>query len=97
MSNVFVEAVKNNHYLYNSDVKENDRRRNGVGFLVKNDFNNNVSEFKPISDRIAMIKIRGKYNKLVIIQAYAPTSEYVDEDIENFYCELQKFYKLCFK
>ena len=37
LSNVFVEAVKNNHYLYNSGVKENERRRNGVGFLVKND------------------------------------------------------------
>ena len=39
-----------------------------------------------------MMKITGKYNKLVvIIQAYAPTSEYADEDIENFYCELQNF------
>ena len=85
LSNVFVEAVKNNHYLYNSGVKENERRRNGAGFLVKNYFNNNVSEFKPISDCIAMMKIRGKYRKLVIIQACAPTSEYADEDIENFY------------
>ena len=89
LSNVFVEAVKNNHSLYDSGVKENERRRNGVGFLVKNDFNNNVSEFKPISDRVAMMKVRGKCNKLVIIKAYAPTSEYADEDIENFYCELQ--------
>ena len=36
-----------------------------------------------------MMKIREKYIKLVIIQVYAPTSEYADEDIENFYCELQ--------
>ena len=48
-----------------------------------------VSKFKPISDRIAMMKIRGKYNKLVMILAYVSTSEYTDEDIENFYCELQ--------
>ena len=89
LSNVFVGAVKNNHYLYNSGVKENERRRNGVGFLVKNNFNDYVSEFKQISDRIAMMKIRGKFNKFVIIQAYAPTSEYADEDIENFYCELK--------
>ena len=89
LSNVFVEAVKNSHYLYDSGAKENERCRNGVGFLVKNDFNNNVGKFKPISDCITMMKIRGKYNKLVIIQAYAPTSEYADEDIENFYCELQ--------
>ena len=89
LSNVFVEAVKNNYNLYNSGVKENERDRNGVGFLVKNDFNDNVSKFQPISDRISMMKIRGKYNKLVVIQAYAPTSEYADEDIENFYCELQ--------
>ena len=86
LSNVFVEAVKNNHYLYNSGVKENKRRRNGVRFLVKNNY---VSEFKPISDRIAMMKIRGKYNKLRIIQAYPPTSKHADEDIENFYCKLQ--------
>ena len=89
LSNAFVEAVKKNHYLYNSAVKENERRRNGVGFLVKNNFNDYVSEFKQISDRIAMMKIRGKFNKFVIIQAYAPTSEYADEDIENFYCELK--------
>ena len=63
LSNVFVEAAKNNHYLYNSGVKENERRRNGVGLLVKNNFNNYVSEFKPISDRIAIMKIRGKYNR----------------------------------
>ena len=89
LSNAFVGAVKNNHYLYNSAVKENERRRNGVGFLVKNNFNDHVSEFTSISHRAAMMKIRGKCNKLVIVQAYAPTSEYAHEDIENFYCELQ--------
>ena len=36
-----------------------------------------------------MMKIRGKYNKLVTIQAYPPASEYTDEYIEDFYCELQ--------
>ena len=36
-----------------------------------------------------MMKIREKYNKLVIIQVYAPTSKYTNEDIENLYCELQ--------
>ena len=36
-----------------------------------------------------MMKIRGEYNKLVIIQAYAPTSRYADKGFGNFYCELQ--------
>ena len=36
-----------------------------------------------------MMKIRGKYNKLVIIEAYVPTNEYADEDTENFNCKLQ--------
>ena len=48
-----------------------------------------VSKFKPISDHIAIMKIRGKYNNMVIMQAYAPTSKYADEDFENFHCELQ--------
>ena len=90
LSNVFVGAVKNNQYLYNSGIKENERHRNGVCFLVKNDFNDYVSEFTPISDQIAMTKIRGKYNKLVIIQAYAPTSKYADEVLRTFIvnCEM---------
>ena len=84
LSNVFVEAVKNNHHLYNSGIKENERHRNGVCFLVKNNFNGYVSEFTRISDQIAMTKIRGKYSKLVIIQAYAPTSKYADEVLRTF-------------
>ena len=47
-------------------MRENERCSNKVGFIVKNSFNDYVSEFKPISDHIAMMKIREKYNKLVI-------------------------------
>ena len=38
-SNGFVEAVKNNYYLCYSGNKVDERCRNGVGFLVKNNFN----------------------------------------------------------
>ena len=33
LSNAFVEAVKSNHYI--TGLKENERRTNGVGFLIK--------------------------------------------------------------
>ena len=58
-------------------------------FLSKTTLIDYFSAFKPISDLIAMMKIRRKHNKLVIIQVYAPTSEYAGEHIENFYCELK--------
>ena len=88
LSNAFVEAVKSNHYITVVSKKMRDAQMELV-FVSKNNFNDYVTEFKPISDRIAMMKIRGKYNKLVIIQAYPPPSEYTDEDIENFHCELR--------
>ena len=55
--------------------------------------NNNIAKvlmgYWPISDRIVMIKLQGKQFNLKIIQLYAPTQDYNDDDIEAFYEEVQ--------
>ena len=38
-----------------------------------------------IYSRIISIQIEAKPINIAIIQAYAPTSEYIDEDVELFY------------
>jgi len=70
---IFIKHVDGNHMLYNSGVPENERRRSGVGFIVKHTIRNCVIDFKAVSDRLATMKLKGKYNNLVIIQCYAPT------------------------
>jgi len=89
LSGTFVEVVGDAHHLYNSGVPENVRRKNGVGFLVRNTLFDSIIDFVPVNDRIAVLKIKGKYNNLVLIQVYVPTHDHSDEDLQDFYNELQ--------
>jgi exonuclease III len=48
-----------------------------------------VQEYKPISDRIIYIRIGAIPENLSITQVYVPTSEASEEEIEQFYEQLQ--------
>ena len=67
----------------------NTSRSNGVGFLVKKSLVSTVDEFDPISDRLAVLSIKGKFSKIVYIQCYFPTSSSSDDDITDMYDKLQ--------
>ena len=43
----------------------------------------------PISSRLITIRLRASPFNIIIIQAYTPTSNYSDDDVEYFYKELQ--------
>ncbi len=61
---------------------ESTKRQRGVGFLIKNEWKNNILEFQGISDRIATVKIRIKTcRNLTVIQVYAPTAMAIEEKI----------------
>ncbi len=45
---------------------------------------------QPISSRLISLRLRSSPFNITIIQAYAPTSDYNDEEIENFYEQLQE-------
>ena len=47
------------------------------------------------SDRILLVRIHGKPFNLSIIQVYAPTSASSEEEIEDFYSDLEDTYKKC--
>ena len=44
----------------------------------------------PISSRLISIRLRASPFNITIIQVYAPTSNYSDDDVEYFYEKLQK-------
>lgn len=56
-----------------------------MGFLVKPNFKKHISEIKGITNRIVILNLFIDYNKIVQIQAYAPTASSSDKDIEIIY------------
>ena len=60
-----------------------DKHEHGVGFLVHKDTVDTVVGCRPVSSRLITIHLRA------IVQANAPTSDYDNNKIEEFYDQLQ--------
>ena len=66
-----------------------DKHKHGIGFLVHKDIVNTVMGCRPVSSRLITIRLRAVPFNITIVQAYAPTSDYDDNEIEEFYDQLQ--------
>ena len=66
------------------------RHEHGVGFLIHKDTVNAITGCRPVSSRLIAIRLKASPFNIIIIQAYAPTTEYDDDDIEDFYDQLQE-------
>ena len=72
-----------------------DNHELGVGILLNKTVANSVVAFCPVSVRKALVKLKAKPFDLNIIQVYAPTSASTEEELEEFYEELDKCKKEC--
>jgi len=72
-----------------------DQHERGVGVLLNKETSKVIKGFWAISDRIILVKLQGKPCDISIIQCYAPTSDYDDVAIANFYEQLDEAYKQC--
>ena len=52
------------------------------GFLVHKDIVSTVMGCRPVSSRLITIRLRAVSFNITIVQAYAPTSDYDDNEIE---------------
>ena len=68
--------------------------QHGVAFLVNKKRVNSVLSCTPISSRLISIRIAAKPHNITLIQVYAPTLDYNEEDIEEFYEELPSILKI---
>ena len=66
-----------------------DKHEHCVGFLVHKEIVNTVKGCRQVSGRLITIRLRAVPFNIVIVQAYAPTSDYDDNEIEKFYDQLQ--------
>ena len=67
--------------------------KHGVGIMMKNGIAKAMIGYWAISNRVIMMKLQGKPFNISLIQVYAPTQDYSDEDIEKFYEEIQQAIK----
>ena len=66
-----------------------DKHEHGVGFLVHKDIVSTVMGCRPVSSRPTTIRPKAATFNITIVQAYAPTSDYDDNEIEDFFDQLQ--------
>ena len=77
------------YYSGNNDPKH----LYGVGVILNGKFTGSVLSFTPCSDRVIMLQLKTHTGIMNIIQVYAPTTDKEDDEVEEFYAELDDIFK----
>ena len=85
------EFNSGNHYIYYCGKET--LRRNGIAIIVNKRVQNAVPGFN-LKDRINSVRFQGKLFNIMVIQAYAPTSNAEEAEVEQFYEDVQNFLEL---
>ena len=83
---------KDHTLIYSGHKKDH---KHGVGLLLSKVVSKSVLGYCALSDRILLVRIHGKPFNLPRIQVYAPTSASLEEEVEDFYIDLEDAYKKC--
>ena len=80
------------HYIYYCGQES--LRRNGVAIIVNKRVQNAVLGCNIKNDRMISVRFQGKPFNISVIQAYAPTSNAEETEVEPFYEDLQDVLEL---
>ncbi|XP_030760715.1 craniofacial development protein 2-like [Sitophilus oryzae] len=80
------------YYSGNGSIDQNHQR--GVGILMDENLQKSVKNFIPLSERVILIQLLGRPININIIQVYAPTAEKAEDEIEDFYRQLDQVLRL---
>ena len=81
------EFNSDDHYIYYCGQES--LRRNGVTIIVNKRVQNAVLGCNPQNTRIISVHFQGKPFNIMVIQAYPPTSNTEEAEVERFYEDLQ--------
>ena len=86
------EFNSDDHYIYYCGQES--RRRNGVAIIINKRIQNAVLGCNLKNDRMISVRFQGKQFSIMVIQAYAPTINADEAEIEQFYEDLQDLLEL---
>ena len=86
------EFNSDDHYIYYCGQES--LRRNGVAIMVNKRVQNAVLECSLKKDRMISVRFQGKPFNVMVIQAYAPTSNVEEAEVEWFYEDLHDLLEL---
>ena len=81
------EFNSDDHYIYY--YGQESLRRNGVAIIGNKRVQNAVLGYNLKNDRMISVRFQGKAFNMTVIQAYAPTSNAEEAEVEQFYEDLQ--------
>ena len=80
------EFNSDDHYIYYCGQES--LRRSGVAIIVNKTVRNAVLGCNLKNDRMISVRFQGKPFNITVIQAYAPTSNAEEAEVERFYEDL---------
>ena len=86
------EFNSDDHYIYYCGQES--LRRNGVAIMVNKRVQNAVLGCNLKNDRMISVHFQGKPFNITVIQAYVPTSNTEEAEVERFYEDLQDLLEL---
>ena len=86
------EFNSDEHYIYYCGQES--LRRNGVAIIVNKRIRNAVLGCNLQNGRMISIHLKGKPFNIMVIQAYAPTRNVEEAEVEQFYEDLQDLLEL---
>ena len=86
------EFNSDDHYIYYCGQESH--KRNGVANTVNRAVRNVVLGCNHKNDRMIFLRFRGKPFNITVIQAFAPTSNAEEAEVERFYEDLQDLLEL---
>ena len=89
------EFNSDDHYIYYCGQES--LRRNGVAIMVNKRVQNAVLGYNLKDDRMISVHFQGKTFNITVTQAYAPTSNAEEAEVEWFYEDLQDLSELTLK
>ena len=84
-------TTEDGHKIWHSG--EESRHVHGVGFIVRKEVAGCILSCTPVSSRIITIRVSAKPKNITIIQVYAPTSDHDDQEVEEFYEQVENAIK----
>ena len=74
---------------------DGDIHTQGVGVMLSQNVSRSLAGYYPVSDRVFLVRLKGKLFDICLLQVYAPTSDSTEGSIEDFYSDVMKAKEQC--